>query len=33
MDKYEWMDIDKAKDMILSNQLFFIERLEDVLKG
>lgn len=33
MDKYEWMDIAKAKDMILSNQLFFVERLEEVLKG
>ena len=31
MDKYEWMDISKAKEMIIPNQLYFICRLEDVL--
>lgn len=31
MDKYEWMDISKAKEMIIKNQLFFLERLEDIV--
>ena len=31
MDKYEWMDISRAKEMILYNQLYFIEKLESVL--
>lgn len=31
MDKYEWMDISKAKKMILANQLYFICKLEDKL--
>ena len=31
MDKYEWMDISKAKKMVLANQLYFICKLEDKL--
>ena len=31
MDKYEWMDISKAKEMIIANQLYFIYKLEDIL--
>lgn len=33
MDKYEWMDISKAKEMIIANQLYFIYKLEDILNG
>ncbi len=33
MDKYEWMDISKAKKMIISNQLYFLNKLEDVVGG
>ena len=32
MDKYEWMDINKAKEMIIDKQLCFILKLEDFLK-
>lgn len=31
MDKYAWMDIPKAKEMIIENQLYFIKKLEGVL--
>lgn len=31
MDKYEWMDISKAKEMIIDNQLYFINKLDGVL--
>ena len=31
MNKYEWMDISKAKKMIIANQLYFIRKLEDIL--
>lgn len=31
MDKYEWMEIAKAKEMILENQLYFLNRLEDLV--
>lgn len=33
MDRYEWMDIKTAKEKIIRNQLFFLERLEKVLKN
>ena len=33
MDTYEWMDIPKAKEMIIANQLYFINKFEDVLNG
>ena len=29
MDKYEWMSIGEAKNKIIDNQLYFIERLEE----
>lgn len=32
MDKYEWMDIDKAKKKIIKNQLFFLNKLESKIK-
>ena len=32
MDKYEWMSIDDAKKKIYKNQLYFINKLEDILK-
>ena len=31
MDKYEWMSIDKAREKIIKNQLFFLDRLEEVI--
>ena len=31
MDKYEWMNIDKAKEKIIKNQLFFLNKLEQKL--
>lgn len=31
MDKFEWMDIEKAKSMIINSQLFFLEKLEDYI--
>lgn len=31
MDKYEWMEISKAKEMILDNQLYFLNKLEEVV--
>lgn len=33
MDKYEWMSIDKAKEMIISNQLYFINKLVDKISN
>lgn len=27
MDKYEWMDIDEAREMIIENQKFFLDKL------
>lgn len=33
MDKYEWMCIDKAKEKIISNQLYFINKLEDKINN
>lgn len=29
MDMYEYMDIDEAKERIISNQIYFIEKLEE----
>ena len=31
MDKYEWMEISKAKNMILNSQLYFLNKLEEVI--
>lgn len=31
MDKYEWMDINKAKEKIIKNQLYFLNKLETIL--
>ena len=31
MDKYEWMSLDIAKIKIVKSQLYFIERLENIL--
>lgn len=31
MDKYEWMSITKAKEKINKSQLFFLERLEEII--
>ena len=33
MDKYEWMSIDKAKEKIISNQLYFINKLEEKINN
>ena len=33
MDKYEWMDISEAKDKIIGNQLYFLNKLEECLNG
>lgn len=32
MDKYQWMELKVAKEMIVSNQLYFLEKLEEKLK-
>lgn len=31
MDKYDWMSIDEAKEKIIKNQLYFLEKLEQKL--
>ena len=31
MDKYAWMDINEAKDKIIGNQLYFLNKWEDKL--
>ncbi len=31
MDKYAWMDINEAKDKIIKNQLYFLNKLEEYL--
>ncbi|MBR1376585.1 MAG: NUDIX domain-containing protein [Bacilli bacterium] len=33
MDKYEWMDLNKAKEMIIESQLYFLDRLEENLNN
>ncbi len=33
MNKYEWMSIDIAKEKIIKNQLYFLNKLEQKLKG
>ncbi len=32
MDKYEWMDVDTARKKVMRSQLYFLDRLIDVLK-
>ena len=32
MDKSEWIDIEEAKELILENQIYFLEKLESILK-
>lgn len=32
MDEYEWMDLKKAKEKIIKNQLYFLEKLETILE-
>lgn len=32
MDKTEWIDLEEAKELIFDNQLFFINKLESILK-
>ncbi len=33
MDKSEWIELEEAKDLILENQLFFIDKLENIIKN
>ena len=32
MDKYEWISIDEAKEKIIKNQLYFLDKLEQKLR-
>ena len=32
MDRFLWMDIETAKEKIVSSQVYFLEKLEEVLK-
>ena len=32
MDKAEWIDLNDAKELILENQIYFLEKLESILK-
>lgn len=33
MDKYEWMSIDEAREKIIKNQLYFLNKLEEKIKN
>ena len=33
MDKYAWMNIKEAKEKIIKGQIYFINKLDNILKG